>query len=61
MLCRDLAATDTRADAGQGWNQSIVVQEIRAGNLEARLRIVSPAGLKHKNIIKTLQYNKIVQ
>lgn len=42
---RNLLATISRASLGQAWNQSIVQQLIRDGNILRRLRKPSPIGL----------------
>jgi hypothetical protein len=44
--------TDDKACSGQGWNQSMTVQEARAGNLLARVLKPGPTGEKHKQQCK---------
>ena len=40
--------TEIRASSGHSWNQLMLVQLTRAGNLRARTLIVDPTGEKHK-------------
>lgn len=40
----NFVATSTRASAGHGWNQSMVVQLTSPGYIRVRLRKLSPMG-----------------
>ena len=44
--CRKRPATEMSASCGQGWNQSMAVLLMSAGKLRARMRNLSPTGLK---------------
>ena len=44
---RKRAATDCSASSGHSWNQSIVQQFTREGNLRRRVRKASPSGDMH--------------
>lgn len=44
MSWMNFVATSTRASAGHGWNQSMVVQFTSPGYILVRLRKLSPMG-----------------
>ena len=47
---RNLAATDSRASSGHGWNQSITVQLTSAGNFLDLFLNASPTGEKQRDM-----------
>lgn len=51
---KNFFATSNSASSGQGWNQSITVQLIIAGNLVALYLKRSPTGEKQRDICKFL-------
>ena len=51
---KNLRATETKASLGQAWNQSIVQQFTKEGNILTLVRKASPIGLKHRTIWKFL-------
>lgn len=55
MSSRNFYATDRSASSGQGWNQSITVQLMMAGNFLALPLKPSPTGEKQSDICKFLR------